>query len=176
MVTASDASQTGGGITASQGLSSFGAYASSCAIRGDVVEPCEVPGVLTIGLFDGIAALRVAADALSWNVVGHISIEKSAPAQRVVESRFPGCILVQHVEDVDRKLVQSWAQQFTQVALVVIGAGPPCQGVSGLNAARKGALRDQRSCLFTHVDRVRSLVREVFRWAQVRTIMENVHG
>ena len=59
-------------------------------------------GVLTIGLFDGIGVLRVAADALGWNVLGHVGVEKSA-ADRVVESRFPGCVLVQSVEEVDRK-------------------------------------------------------------------------
>eukprot|EP00435_Cladocopium_sp_Y103_P041058 s698_g11.t1 len=174
VVTASDASTTGGGITASQGLTHFGAVASACPIRGDLIEPCEITGVLTIGLFDGIGALRVAADVLGWNVVGHISVEKSAPAARVVESRFPGAILVQDVESVDLAMVQSWGQQFSQVSLVVLGAGPPCQGVSGLNAARKGALRDQRSCLFSHVARIRALVKQCFPWAQVKSLMENV--
>lgn len=174
VVTASDASTTGGGVTASQGLTAYGTVASACLTRGDILEPSEVAGVLTIGLFDGIAALRVAADALGWNVLGHVSIEKSAPASRVVESRFPGALFVQDVEEVDANLVQQWAQQFTQVALVLIGAGPPCQGVSGLNAARKGALRDQRSCLFTHVSRIRGLVKQAFPWAQVQALMENV--
>ena len=174
VVTASDASEFGGGVTASDGLSDMGAMASMCSIRGDVVEPCEITGVLTIGLFDGIGALRVAADALSWNVVGHISVERSKEAARVVESRFPGTVLVSDVEKVDREMVKQWAQQFSQVAVVVVGGGPPCQGVSGLNAAKKGALRDERSSLFTHVARIRSLVQECFPWAQVHGLMENV--
>lgn len=77
MVTASDASEKGGGVTASQGLTPMGIIASKCQIRGDIVEPSDIPAVLTIGLFDGIGALRVAADALGWNVLGHSSIEKS---------------------------------------------------------------------------------------------------
>ena len=71
--------------------------ASSCTLRGDIVEPCEITSVLTIGLFDGISALRVATDALGWNVVGHVSIEKSKEARRVVESRFAGGIFVEDV-------------------------------------------------------------------------------
>ena len=55
-----------------------------------------------------------------------------------------------------------------------MGSGPPCQGVSGLNADRKGALRDARSNLFVHVSRIRDLVRSCFPWAQVRSIMESV--
>eukprot|EP00435_Cladocopium_sp_Y103_P017447 s824_g4.t1 len=174
MVTASDASQFGGGVTASEGLTPWGVTASSCQVRGDVVEPCEVTGVLTIGLFDGIGALRVAADALGWNVHGHVSVEKSAEANRVVESHFPGTIMAPDVAMVDLAMVKQWSQRFTQVSLVVLGAGPPCQGVSGLNAARKGALRDERSSLFSHVARIKGLVQKCFPWAQVQALMESV--
>ena len=174
VVTASDASEGGGGVTATTGLSPMGVVVSTCGVRGDLLEPSDITGVLTIGLFDGIGALRVAADALGWNVLGHISVEKSKAAARVVESQFPNTVVVGSVEDVDRETVKGWAQQFSQAAVVVVGGGPPCQGVSGLNAARKGALRDERSCLFVHVARVRSLVQECFPWAQVKGLMENV--
>ena len=173
-VTASDASESGGGVTASEGLTALGSIASCCNIRGDLVEPLEITGVLTIGLFDGIGALRAAADAVGWNVVGHISVEKSKEAARVVEHHFPGTLLVEKVEEVNLEMVKQWSQKFTQVSLVVLGAGPPCQGVSGLNASRKGALRDERSSLFSHVARIRSLVRQCFPWAQVQGVMENV--
>lgn len=46
--------------------------------------------------------------------------------------------------------------------------------VSGLNASRKGALKDQRSCLFVHVARIRTLVQQWMPWAQVRSLMESV--
>lgn len=173
-VTASDASETGGGITVSAGATPWGCVASACPVRGDMVEPHDVTSVLTIGLFDGIGALRVAADALGWSVQGHVSIEVAPAAQRVVESRFPNTVMVSDVREVDLEMVRRWGQRFSQVGLVLVGAGPPCQGVSGLNAARKGALKDARSCLFTHVRRIRGLVRQVFPWAQVKCIMESV--
>eukprot|EP00438_Fugacium_kawagutii_P003865 Skav231340 [mRNA] locus=scaffold2490:146940:147557:- [translate_table: standard] len=125
-------------------------------------------------MFDGISGLRVAADSLGWNVAGHISIEKNAQAARVVESRFPSTIHIADVELVNDDVVKDWSLRFSQVAVVVIGAGPPCQGVSGLNASRKGALKDARSVLFKHVSRVRNLVRRAFPWAQVRSLMESV--
>ena len=65
-VTASDASTTGGGLTRSVGLTGFGEAASRAGVRGDVAEPSDVCSVLTIGLFDGIGALRVAADACGF--------------------------------------------------------------------------------------------------------------
>ena len=174
VVTASDASSTGGGITASSGLTSLGCMAANQTLRGDVVEPSEVTSVLTIGLFDGMGALRVAADAVGVPVAGHISVEKHGPARRVVESRFASTVFVDDIEKVDAEMVRSWACKFSQVGLVIIGAGPPCQGVSGLNSDRRGALRDHRSCLFTHVERVHVLVQQFFPWAQVHRLMESV--
>ena len=174
MVTASDASTTGGGVTASVGLTPVGCVASTCDVRGDIVEPSDLPSVLTIGLFDGIGALRVAADCLGWCVAGHVSVEKDPAASRVVEARFPNALHVNDVASVDQPMVADWAAKFSQVSVVVIGAGPPCQGVSGLNAARKGALKDSRSSLFSHVQRIKHLVAKNFPWAQVRSLMESV--
>lgn len=66
-------------------------------------------------------------------------------------SNFPGSILVDDVEKVNEAVVTDWSLRFSSVGLVIIVAGPPCQGVSGLNADRRGALRDARSSLFQHV-------------------------
>lgn len=173
-VSASDASEMGGGVTVSTGVTPVGCVAATCPVRGDLVEPWDVVGVLTVGLFDGIGALRVAADALGWSVHGHVSVEVSASAQRVVESRFPSTVAVSDVQAVDLEMVKGWAQRFSQVGVVLLGAGPPCQGVSGLNASKKGALRDARSSLFVHVARIRELLRQCFPWAQIRSLMESV--
>lgn len=78
------------------------------------------------------------------------------------------------VEKVSDEVVQLWACSFSQVSVVVVGAGPPCQGVSGLNADRRGALKDHRSSLFPNVDRIYELVRRRFPWAQVHRLMESV--
>ena len=173
-VTASDASTTGGGVTASCGVSQVGAIAANLHVRGDIAELEDVDTVLTVGLFDGIGGLRVAADAVGLTVIGHVSVECHPPARRVVESRFPHTLFVNSVEEVVDEVVKSWACQFSQVSVVLLGAGPPCQGVSGLNADRRGALRDHRSSLFPHVERIACLLRRHFPWAQVHQLMESV--
>eukprot|EP00435_Cladocopium_sp_Y103_P043465 s1760_g12.t1 len=174
MVTASDASTSGGGICHSTGLTPFGLAASSAAIRGDLPEEQELTQVLSIGLFDGIAALRVALDILKTPMAGHISIEKDPQAQRVVEANFADSERISDVELVDDEMVKQWSLKYSAVGLVIVGAGPPCQGVSGLNCDRKGALRDHRSKLFTHVPRITQLIRHHFPWAQVHGITESV--
>eukprot|EP00438_Fugacium_kawagutii_P004931 Skav200617 [mRNA] locus=scaffold2029:3408:6608:+ [translate_table: standard] len=174
LVTASDASASGGGLCISRGLSPYGQAAAASVVRGDVPEDHDFCQVLSIGMFDGISGLRVALDMLGAPVAGHISIEQNVAAQRVVEANFGDVIQVDNVLSVDFEMVQSWALKFSSVGLVVVGAGPPCQGVSGLNSDRRGALRDSRSCLYVEVPRVERLVRRAFPWAQVHWLVENV--
>ena len=98
-----------------------------------------------MGLFDGLGALRLAVDSLGVGVAGHLSVEKEGAGRRVVESIveafFPDTTFHDDVKTVDAEVVGSLAMRFPSVAMVLIGAGPPCQGVSGLNASKKGALR-----------------------------------
>ena len=173
-VTASDASSSGGGACVSTCLTSYGAAAANAQVRGDVPEPHDFVQVLSLGLFDGVSCLRMACDILGLPMAGHISVEKSPEARRVVESAFADTIFVEDVAEVDATMVAGWACRFSQVGLILLGAGPPCQGVSGLNVDKRGALRDERSCLFQHVPRVRDLLKASFPWAQVRTLMESV--
>lgn len=106
--------------------------------------------------------------------MGHVSVEKQVAGRTVVEYHFPNTVRVEDVNMVDESVVKGWSLKFGQVALVLIGGGPPCQGVSKLNARRKGALGDERSCLFTHVPRITALVKQWFKCAQVHTVMESV--
>ena len=173
-VTASDASSSGGGLCVSRGVSPYGLAASQAEARGDVLHPDEIDQVLVISLFDGIGALRVALDCLRVPVAGYISVEIDDCASRVVESFFPDVVRVPDVAQVTVELVAEWSLRFPSVSLVVLGAGPPCQGVSGLNVDRKGAMRDARSSLFQEVPRIEELVRRVFRWCPVHRLIENV--
>ena len=174
MVTCSDASQDGGGICCSVGLSGYGERAAVSPVRGDVPELHDFEQILTVGMFDGIGALRVACDRMNLPVAGHISIEKDPLGRRVVEANYPDSMFHEDVTTVDNKLVQQWSLKFSNVAVVLIGAGPPCQGVSGLNPDRRGALRDHRSSLFKEVPRVARLFKQWFPWAQVHLLMESV--
>ena len=174
LVTASDASTTGGGLCVTRELSPFGVAACQAESRGDAIEPEEMDQVLVVSLLDGIGALRVALDALRVPVGGYISVEISPEANRVVESFFPDVVCVKDVAEVTEERVLEWRMRFANVGLVLLGAGPPCQGVSGLNSDRKGALRDERSSLFQHIPRVEALLKAYFRWCPVHRLVENV--
>ena len=173
-VTASDASSSGGGICATTGLTTYGVMAQQATTRGELQEGFDAIQVLTIGLFDGIAALRVATDCLRLPVAGHVSVECNEAANRVVESAFPGVITVKSVQEVTQDLVASWALEFPSVGVVLLGAGPPCQDVSKLNADRRGSQRGTRSSLYKEIPRIRALVAQNFPWAQTHLFVESV--
>lgn len=78
-----------GAVTCSDASSCFGQAAALFQVRGDVPEVEEACQVLSVGLFDGIGALRVACDLLQLPMAGHISIESDPGGRRVVESYFP---------------------------------------------------------------------------------------
>lgn len=171
-VTCSDASTSGGGICVSEGLTGYGL--AFIDVQGDIPEEIEVIQVLTVGLFDGLSALRLAVDCLGVAVAGHVSVEREETARRVVEAYFPNTIFHTDGTTLDADFVRNLSLRFPSVGLVLLGAGPPCQGVSGLNASKKGALRDERSCLFLEVPRIQALFKTALPWAQVRTLMESV--
>lgn len=173
-VSCSDASMQGGGVCISSGLSRIGNFASSGWLRGSVPENLRDFRILSIGLFDGVGALRVSLDLLGVEVLGHVSVEVNAAATRVVESHFPNVIIVKDVAEVTDQMVHGWSCRFSQASLVLLGAGPPCQGVSGLNASRRGALRDERSSLFFHVKRIGMSVKKHFVWCPTHMLMESV--
>ena len=174
LATCSDASTSGGGICVSKGLTRFGHLVSEGKLRGQLAETRRELRVFSVGLFDGIGALRVALELLGVEVIGHVSVEKSPEARRVVEASFPNVVVVHDVEEVNETMVRTWAGDYSQASLVILGGGPPCQGVSGLNADRRGALKDGRSSLFVHVKRIEKLLRRHFPWCQVHSLMESV--
>ena len=173
-VTCSDASTTGGGMCCSSGLSPVGAMVARGVLRLEGNPLDGRPRVLSIGLFDGVGCLRVAWDVIGANVLGHVSVEKQAEGHRVVEYHFPGSLLLNDVAQINEEDVRGWSLKFGQVDMVLLGAGPPCQGVSGLNAGRKGALLDERSSLFIHVGRVKGLLQKHFPWCPTHVLMESV--
>ena len=173
-VTASDASQAGGGLCCSAGLTAFGLKASESRVRGELFEGFEEGGLLVVSVFDGIGSLRIALDAIGVEVAGYVSVETCPAARRVVESAFPMTISLSDIREVSKEVVKGWAAAFPKVKGVLLGGGPPCQGVSGLNASRRGALEDPRSSLYQHYVRVRDLLVETFSWCSVHFLMESV--
>ncbi|CAE8660827.1 unnamed protein product, partial [Polarella glacialis] len=173
VVTASDASESGGGVTASRGLTPWGVKAalSPTNLPTDFQTDCSILGV---GCFDGTSALQVALEILGPPIAGFVSIENNMEATRVIRANYPS---TQHFSDVrsfGEAQVRQLALSFPRVQLVLIGAGPPCQGVSALNAGRLGAVEEPRFSLQSRVAWLRDLFIQEFPWAEVQVLEESV--
>ena len=166
VVTASDASESGGGLCASVGLTQAGLHASRGLVRGETHESFQDGGILVISAFDGIASLRVALDALHANVSGYVSIEKDPAARRVVETHFPSTIFEEDICLITPDRVREWAALFPNCKCVLLGGGPPSQGRSFWNAGCSNMC--QKFC------ELRCWVTETFSWCPTFSLLEGV--
>lgn len=138
--TCSDASSHGGGFCASSGLTAYGMAAAKSPGRGDVLEPHDACQVLSVGLFDGLGALRVACDLVGLPMAGHVSVESDGAARRVVESFFAVTIFHDDARSVDCELVFQWSCRFQK------GRDPPAKGSQASTAKRKAHSKTIAAC------------------------------
>ena len=174
LVSASDASETGGGLSVSTGVTDMGVQAAGKLVRGSYGLACDDVQLLVISLFDGIAACRVALDVLGAQVGAYVAVEADPCAKRVVESAFASVEFVNTVDEVTDEIVLSWARRFSRVGVVLISGGPPCQGGSGLGASKRGSESASNCRLHQEVPRIRDLAEKHFSWAKVFFLMESV--
>ena len=97
---------------------------------------------------------RRALELLGVRVACYISIESNEEAQRVVARAWPRAHAVCDVRVFLLCDLQTILQSYPHIRHVFLTAGVPCQGVSGLNAGRRG-FDDPRSTLVTEVPPLR---------------------
>ena len=171
MVSASDASESGGGLSFSVGLTDMGVQATHKSVRGAGSHVPDDTQLLVISLFDGIGPCRVALDLLGAQVAGYIAVEQDACARRVVESNFAS---VHFVERITEESMKSFACRFSRVGLVLISGGHPCQEQPEFRSTRDGSRTQHRSECHQEIPRVRELAQKYFPWALVHVCMEGV--
>ena len=178
LVTASDASMLGGGVCASDSVSTYGASVASLPFRGET--PVDLPehGIVCVGLFDGISGLRVALEAIRAHVCLHISVEVDPHARRVVETAFPRVQFLDRVEDVTPARCKEWAGLASNARLVLVGAGPPsqkdCSRSSHSKSQHGGDEPTSQLSPHTLVQPIVGMLKEAFPWAQVHFLQESV--
>ena len=188
MVTCSDASEAGGGLCCSGGLTDEGRWAlERCqsldyrASRAMSFQPQGAlalqqqsgPRVVVLSLFDGVAALMCALCRLNCRVVAFASSEVDKECKRLVRKRWPGVLELGDIEKIDRDKIEALHRSVGyDVDFVLCGGGSPCQDLSVLLADRKG-LAGSRSKLFYEMPRIFKELRETFS-CPVFTFVENV--
>ena len=167
LCTASDASLSGGGLCASDGLTSFGEQVAKGDFRGQIHRDLPHRSVVCIGLFDGVASLRVALEALKTHVLLHVSVQCSDAAQRIVETHFPDSVRLDAVESITSDMCQEWAGRASACSLVIVGAGVPLRLHGTVND------REPVTSLHALVQPVIAKLRQHFCWCPVHFIEES---
>ena len=73
IVSASDASESGGGLSFSSGLTEFGVQAASKTTRGCDFQGLDDHQVLVISMLDGLGACREALDVMGAKMAGYVA-------------------------------------------------------------------------------------------------------
>ncbi|CAK0829863.1 unnamed protein product [Prorocentrum cordatum] len=172
VATVSDASEAGGGVCASTGLTPLAVQQLRAARQGarpvlgpgrSDLQPARsspsLPGgrprprVLIVSLFDGVAALAVAVSRLPVDIIGMVCSEVDKPARRVVRLRWHGTADWGDIRSISEKDVVKLADTYYGLCDVcVCGAGSPCQDLSAVNLSRAG-LAGPSSKLFYEIPR-----------------------
>lgn len=175
VVTASDASEAGGGACYASRLSRLGEEELERLMEEEQKqgEPPssdfrDVPQkIIVIDLFAGIGGPERALELAEVKPWFTVAVEADPDCRRCLKRRFPGMDFCTDIKKVDKEMVQRWLRRVPDANGVIVGGGSPCQGLSRLSVDRQH-LEDPRSGLFFEAVRVFKLVQEVatekFMW------------
>ena len=171
VVTASDASESGGGLSYSSGLTHFGVEAMTKNIRGLSDSISDDNQVFVVSLFDGIGTFRAALDLIGAKVAGYVAIEPDNSARRVVECAFGSTEFFTSGTLVTDEVVKSWACKFSRASLVLLAGGAH----SPLSAVSVNQLEtDSFQSLCCEIPRIRELLMKHFVWDELFIFVQSV--
>ena len=183
VVTASDASESGGGIVWGGKLTSQG-IKEAYLVEEELEElPIDTPNfddpqvILVFDFFAGIGGLSRALQLARVKVDRLVIIEKDPDCRRLNSVRWPGCDIWSDIERVSKKDVDRMMRSVPGLTGVLAGGGSPCQGLSKLSSDRQH-LEDPRSRLFYCYSTILGWIEEVAKEMNIWCFLglENVLG
>lgn len=134
LVTVSDASESGGAVGVSTGLTISGRELQD-RISAENAEPIS-SGILVISAFNGIGGCFRAYDLAGVRPLAIIAIEIDPSANRVVRTTWPHVLIVLNINLVNLEMVKQWANMFPRVTEVHVWGGFPCVHLSSARSDR----------------------------------------
>ena len=147
LVTCSDASELGGGVCATAGLTEAGehllARLKETGLEAGMFMPSgsyelpkhNGPRIFCVSLFDGVAALMVALARLECCVIGYAASEMDKRSKRLIRTRWPGVMELGPVQHITDRVVQHLVACIGyRIDFVLVGAA--------LSNGRSGSLSD----------------------------------
>ena len=172
IITASDASTTGGAVGLSSSLTPQGESYVNALINA-MEYSGEIP-VLVISLFNGIGGAFRTYDLLGLRPKGLIAFDTHGPANRVTSRAWPHCEIYLDVRFFSREFFRDVLVRFLGILEIHLWAGFPCVDLSSAKFGRKG-LDGAASGLFYEVIRVRKIIlEEIPNGIIYKEVIENV--
>lgn len=175
-VTASDASESGGGLTKSVGLAGPGKLSLSWKpriMKGIPLVDGRCQEIVAIEWFAGIGGLSRSLERLGITASGTVVCDNNEHCLRVLREYIPGCEQWKDISEVNRDMIEQFLDRYPNAQGCVQAGGSPCQGLSKLSALRQH-FADERSGLFYELVRVSKLVMEVCQKRGMWVMVENV--
>ncbi len=133
-VTVSDASESGGAVGISTGLTPSGQELRA-RVSSTIADPVE-SGILVISAFNGMGGCFRAYDLAGIRPHAMIAIEIDPAANRVVRQTWPQVLIISDINLVSLKMVKQWANLFPRVTEVHVWGGFPCVHLSSVRSDR----------------------------------------
>ena len=171
-VSCSDASEQGGGVTVSRGLTKVG---SEFVVR-QLAGISNIPSGrwALVESFAGIGSARLAAHRLGLKPALYVAIEKEESLVQLVQYHWPEAVIYRDVRTVTVDDFVGLGSALGHLQLVVRLAGSPCPGLCRWNPFHGGAQHDTSVSLLQHMRRITSCLREAYPHAVVEEAEENV--
>ena len=159
VVTASDASETGGGVCSSCSVTDLCLARLGGGVRAAAGSRAD--GLCLVETFGGIGGMRRSLEILGVVPALYLHSEIDEAANRVVQCNYPDQVSLGDVTKITEMQIRDIIRQHPNITHVLHGGGPPCKQVSGLNPGGAGVHGD-RSGLIDEMPRVRKLLRQAF--------------
>ena len=159
-LTASDASEWGGGLCVTQGVSRLGELRSSLPPK--LTYSPHLGPFIAIEWFAGIGGLGRALARLHLFPIHTVVCEQDQHCLHILRQACPGATVWKDILKVTRKRIREVLDAHPEAEGVIQAGGSPCQGLSKLSSGRQH-FDGPRSGLFYALDRVQKEVQEECR-------------
>ncbi len=171
-VSCSDASEQGGGVTASRALTKEGSEFVARQLAG--ISNIATGRWALVESFAGIGSGRLAAHRLGLKPALYVAIEKEESLVQLVQYHWPEAVVYRDVRTVCADDFVGLGSGLGHLQLVVHIGGSPCPGLCRWNPFHEGAQHEASVSLLQHMRRVTTCLREAFPHAVVEEAEENV--
>lgn len=156
-VTSSDASEWGGGLCASIGLTALGR--NRAKLPRSLGGARQVGPFIAIEWFAGIGGLGRALHRLGLVPLHTVVCEQDKHCLRVLHQSCPGATVWKDIKEVTRQHVAEVLSRYPEAEGVIQAGGSPCQGLSQLSSGRQH-FEDPRSNLFYTLADLQKIVKK----------------